>query len=90
MVPYLLRSSCGSAITPLLLHFSGVGGGNGGGGGQGLIAIARHVTGCHSTQETRVHNAVDDAAGGICEALPALAATVAASEPTRCFSSAAV
>ena len=33
-------------------------------------SIARHVTGWHSTQETRFQNALDDVASNICAALP--------------------
>ena len=36
---------------------------------QGLADIARHDMVCHSTQETRVHGALDDVACNICQAL---------------------
>jgi len=34
-----------------------------------LVDIARHVIGCHSTQETRVHSALNDVAGKLWQAL---------------------
>ena len=68
---------------------------------QGPADIARHVIGCHSTQETRVQNASDDMAGNICQALPPspppseaaapatpaapAAAAAAAPDPLSCF-----
>jgi len=33
-------------------------------------SVARHIIGCHFTQETRVQTRVDDVAGDICQALP--------------------
>jgi hypothetical protein len=43
-------------------------------GANGLACIARHVTGCHLRQETRVYNVEvwleDDVAGIICQAAP--------------------
>ena len=35
----------------------------------GLADIARRVTGCRSTQETRVQSALDDVTSNICQAL---------------------
>ena len=35
----------------------------------GLTAITRRIMGCQSSRETRVHNAVDDVAGNMCQAL---------------------
>jgi hypothetical protein len=35
----------------------------------GLAIIPRHIIRCHSTQDTRVHNALDDVASNICQAL---------------------
>jgi hypothetical protein len=36
---------------------------------QGLADIARHVIGCHLTQETRIQNVLDDVASETCQAL---------------------
>ena len=36
----------------------------------GLADIARHVKGCHLSQQKRVQNALGDVAGNICQALP--------------------
>ena len=38
----------------------------------GQADTARHVVGCRSTQDTRVQHALDDVAGNICQALPAV------------------
>ena len=35
----------------------------------GLADVARHVIGCHSSQETRVRLHVDDVASNICQAV---------------------
>jgi len=43
---------------------------------QGLADIARHVIGCHLTQETRVQNALDNGAGNIRQAIPPAASEV--------------
>jgi len=37
--------------------------------GWGLADVARHVTGCYSTQEPRIQHALDDVASNICQAL---------------------